>query len=256
MSVFKKYSRYYDLLYKDKNYQAEVDYITNIIQKLNPNARTILDLGSGTGKHDYLLSKSGFKVKGVDLSPEMVEEANAKLENVYHAQKDFLSFEVGDIRSWELDEKYDVIISLFHVMSYQISNDDIMKALQTISKHLKQGGLVIFDFWYGPGVLSDRPQTRIKRLEDDSIKVTRFAESVIYSNENKVDVNYTIIINDKISNEVEEIKETHTMRYLFLPEMRLFLNSAGLTIVSEEAWVTGTELSFNNWNGCIICKKQ
>ena len=56
MSVFKDYSNYYDLLYSDKDYEAEADYIDHLIQKNNPGAKTILNLGCGTGKHDFLLA--------------------------------------------------------------------------------------------------------------------------------------------------------------------------------------------------------
>jgi len=47
--VFDAYSHYYDLLYRDKNYKAETDYICKNINELNPEAKSLLDLGCGTG---------------------------------------------------------------------------------------------------------------------------------------------------------------------------------------------------------------
>ena len=43
-------------------------------------------------------------------------------------------------------KKYDVVISLFHVMSYQNNNEKILKAFSTAKKHLKANGIFIFDF--------------------------------------------------------------------------------------------------------------
>jgi SAM-dependent methyltransferase len=254
MSVFKRYSQYYDLLYKDKNYQAEVDYITKIISNNAPNAKTILDLGSGTGIHDYILAQKGFKVTGVDFSNEMIDEANIKLKTEFINQKDNLIFDVGDARSWKSKNKYDIVVSLFHVMSYQISNDDIKKVLLTAKEHLKEGGLFIFDFWYGPGVLNNPPETRIKRLENEIIQVTRLAESDIYPNENLVDVNYTILVKDKIDNETEEIKETHRMRYLFFPEIKLFAECVNAKSINLYEWLSLDAPTFNSWTACVVIR--
>ena len=41
---------------------------------------------------------------------------------------------------------------------------------KTAAKHLKQNGVFIFDFWYGPGVLTDPPALRQKRLENNEMK--------------------------------------------------------------------------------------
>ena len=45
------YSKYYDLLYEDKNYFDEVEYIDFLIKKNCQSAKTLLDMGCGTGKH-------------------------------------------------------------------------------------------------------------------------------------------------------------------------------------------------------------
>jgi ubiquinone/menaquinone biosynthesis C-methylase UbiE len=49
--VFNAYARYYDLLYNDKAYHSESAYIHSIIKQYVPNAKSVLELGSGTGAH-------------------------------------------------------------------------------------------------------------------------------------------------------------------------------------------------------------
>jgi hypothetical protein len=59
---FSEYSKYYNLLYKDKDYQSEFGYINRLLNEVLPNAINILELGSGTGIHGLLLNSAGYKV--------------------------------------------------------------------------------------------------------------------------------------------------------------------------------------------------
>ena len=49
MKNFNAYSRYYDLLYKDKDYQQKSKYVANQLKKYFPKTKSILELGSGSG---------------------------------------------------------------------------------------------------------------------------------------------------------------------------------------------------------------
>ena len=62
--------------------------------------------------------------------------------------------QVGDITNVNLNKEFDNIISLFHVVSYLTSNYDIKNLFLNANKHLKKGGLFIFDIWYSPAVLN------------------------------------------------------------------------------------------------------
>ena len=201
MPVFGAYSRYYNLLYQDKDYDGEAEYVHNLIRKHQPGATSILNLGCGTGRHDLLLAQMGYEVTGIDQSEEMLAVATSQLSSLISQQEcahpsnlnsrqGSLSFQQGDIRTIRLNKTFDVVTSLFHVISYQTTNDDLRAAFATARAHLKPGGIFIFDCWYGPAVLTDRPAVRVKRLEDTAIFVTRIAEPVMHPNDNIVDVNY------------------------------------------------------------------
>lgn len=253
MNVFKEYSEYYDLLYKDKDYPEEVNYLNGLIKKNNPEARTILNLGCGTGKHDFLLTDIGFLVSGVDISPDMVSVARSKLEgcSLDHPPK----FYHGDVRNFRLSEKFDVVVSLFHVMSYQTTNEDVERTFLTAYEHLNENGIFIFDCWYGPGVLTDRPKRREKIFENELLQIKRFATPTMSPGENCVDVKFDIHIMDKISGKQLSLNEIHRMRYFFSPEISLFARLAGLEISESKTWMTSDILSFSSWNAVFICKK-
>ena len=252
MEVFGAYARYYNLLYKDKDYAGEAQYVRSLIEAHSPQARTVLDLGCGTGRHDFLLAEMGYQVTGVDQSAGMLAVARSQQS----AASPPPAFSEGDIRSVRLGTRFDVVVSLFHVMSYQTGNEDLAAAFATARAHLKPGGVFIFDCWYGPAVLSDPPVVRVKRLEDDAVSVTRLAEPVMRARENLVQVNYQIFERDKASGAVAELKESHLMRYLFQPEIELFLKQAGLSLVSSAEWMTGREAGFASWGVCFVARGE
>jgi SAM-dependent methyltransferase len=252
MNIFDNYARYYDLLYRDKDYAGEAQFIHQLIQTHTPNAQNILELGCGTGNHAVLLAKKGYQIHGVDFSEEMLQKADSRLSKIPLDLASKLNFSQGDIRQVKLNQTFDVVISLFHVISYQTTNEDLLAAFNTAKEHLKPGGIFIFDVWYGPAVLTERPTVRVKRLEDEKILVTRIAEPVVYPNENLVDVIYQVFIRDKSSNAVEEIQETHQMRYLFKPEIDLILKAASLKIIDHTEWMSDKPLGFATWSSVFI----
>jgi SAM-dependent methyltransferase len=248
--VFGQYSEYYDLLYRDKDYQAEVEYINNLIVKNCNKPQTILDLGCGTGKHDFLLNRMGYKITGVDLSEKMISIANSNINE----KNDNLNFLVGDVRNLDLSSKFDVVISLFHVASYQISNTDIKSFIRTAKNHLKPGGKLIFDFWYGPAVYSDKPSLRKKRIENSKLLIDRKTTPTFDCNKNKVEVHFEISIENKTSKRKIKFEETHLMRFFFLPELELLLNIEGFRLINSYKWMSNQNLSCDAWYGVIIAE--
>jgi len=79
-SVFSDYARYYDLLYRDKDYVAEAEYVAGLIHKFHSSTRNILELGSGTGIHASLLAEEGFTVPGIERSPEIKKKVEQELD--------------------------------------------------------------------------------------------------------------------------------------------------------------------------------
>lgn len=250
--VFGNYASYYNLLYQDKDYAAEAHYINELIQRYSPGVITVLNLGCGTGNHDFELAGFGYEITGVDMSEEMLAAANARRAACDATH--FPCFHQGDIRTVRLDKKFDVVLSLFHVMSYQTTNDDLQAAFATVKEHLAPGGIFIFDCWYGPAVLSDPPVVRVKRLEDEAIKVVRIAEPVMHPNENIVDVNYQVMITEKSTGIMEQLVETHRMRYLFLPELELIFQDSGLSIIAFSEFMTDNCPDLNTWGVCFVVK--
>jgi SAM-dependent methyltransferase len=249
VTVFGEYSRYYDLLYADKDYAGEAAYVAKLIRAVRPAAQSILDLGCGTGRHARELAALGFTVTGVDRSAEMVAVARGiPAENV--------SFFEGDIGTVRLGRRFDVVSSLFHVFSYQTTNAALSAAFATARAHLDEGGLLIFDVWYGPAVLSDRPAVRVKRLGDDDLEIVRVAEPTLQADRNTVDVDFEVLIRDRRTGATSRITEQHSMRYLFGPEVEAFAAAAGMKLLRSEEWLTGKPPSFDTWGVVFVLERS
>lgn len=254
MTVFDLYSAYYDLLYGDKNYAAETDYIVSLIGS-DPLRRCerILELGSGTGGHAYELASRGFLVFGVDLSERMVEIAAArslKLQAVPNSPE----FAVGDIRSFRLGATFDVVLSLFHVMSYQVTNRDVHAAMATARAHLRSGGLFVFDCWYGGAVLSDRPKATSKSVSNDRIEVFRRTLPTMHVAKNCVDVQFDVEIVSREDGVRQLVTENHWMRYFFVPEITSMLEAEGFRLNHAYAWMTREPVDDKSWYACFIAE--
>ena len=74
------YAQQYDVLYQDKDYDAETDLLERVFAAHGLAGNAILDLGCGTGQHALRLARRGYEVTGVDRSPEMLSIARVKAE--------------------------------------------------------------------------------------------------------------------------------------------------------------------------------
>ena len=244
MPNFRRYSAYYDLLYRDKDYAAEAEYVARLIRSTLPTARRILELGSGTGRHGCLLAAMGFDVPGIERSAEMVSVAKART----CPSAGSFTCEVGDICEVNLGRTFDAVISLFHVISYQASNEALQAVFQVATDHLGSGGVFLFDVWHGPAVLSQPPSERVKEVADDRHRVWRAAHPELDTNRSTVKVVYEMDCEDRRSRQTARFSEEHLMRYLFPTEVDLLARNCGLRRVRTEEFLSGKPPSPSTWS--------
>jgi SAM-dependent methyltransferase len=248
---FGKSSSYYDLLYKDKDYSAESLFLLDYLRKYDVTSGHILELGCGTGIHACLLANAGYKVNAIDISEEMIRRARIRSSHNTRC-----TFSVADVRNYFCNSRHDAVISLFHVFSYQTTNADLISTIKTASSNLKPSGILIFDFWYGPAVLSQKPSVTVKRAYSDSLHIIRTAQPELHTTRNVVDVNYTIDVFNVLEGAHLSFTETHSMRYFFLPELLYMLSSSGFSILESASWLDGGNLSTSSWSGMIVARHE
>jgi len=154
-----------------------------------------------------------------------------------------------------LGRTFDAVVALFHVVSYQTTDDQLHGILETAATHLRPGGALFFDFWYGPAVLAEKPQRRVKEVRDGALELTRVAEPVLREDEHCVDVRYTVTGRDG-GTPLQPTTETHSMRYFFLPELDHALAQAGLRRLSAAEMPTGAPLGTGTWSAGVLARRS
>jgi len=228
MTVFGKiHADAYDALYGDKDYPAECDMIEALLTKfgdVRPLSR-LLDLGCGTGGHAVELAARRYSVTGIDCSPAMITRARAKAAARGVARATV--FQMGDIGDTRLhDAPYDGAIMMFAVLGYQQCDERVRAALANARTHLAAGAALVFDVWYGPGVLADRPGPRRRSVETATGSIVRCAESQLDESSNLCTVQYRIErwMNAKLT---ESATERHVLRFFFPEEFGRFATDCG-----------------------------
>ena len=157
----------YDAVYDRpelKDYDAEAERLRSLVASERPDARTLLDVACGTGLHLERLAPH-FEVAGLDLEPRLLARAR---ERVPAAR-----FHEGDMLTFELDERFDVVTCLFSAIAHVRTIERFALALQNFARHLSPGGLVIVEPWLEPeryetGRLDmqvvDRPELKVVRM--------------------------------------------------------------------------------------------
>ena len=138
---FRALAPVYDEVMRHVPYRMWVRYIHELLHSVDAAPATILDVACGTGSVAMPLAKAGYEVVGVDISAEMIEEAEAKarsagLDIEYYAQ---------DAAKMHLDRKFDLALSLFDSLNYIADPDSLAETFKRIAEHLNPGGVLIFD---------------------------------------------------------------------------------------------------------------
>ncbi len=159
--LYNELSKYYmQAIVNDTN--KETDFIKKVYRdNISSTPGTILDCCCGVGRHDYLLSNSGYKVTGIDISQNQIDTANKnnKAENV--------NYQVMDVRDINLPFKnYDMSICMWTTYNYLSLDKDFIKFIKSNYNHQKKGGILILDAKNIPRLESRRVYKRNDNFED------------------------------------------------------------------------------------------
>lgn len=139
--MFTKSARFYDVLYGFKDYAGAADRIRAFVQERRPEARTLLDVGCGTGRHLEAL-RPAFTVEGLDLNPDLLSVARDRLPDTPLHEADMASFDLG--------RRFDVVTCLFSSIAYVRTLDNMRRAVARMAAHVAPGGLLLIEPWFAP----------------------------------------------------------------------------------------------------------
>lgn len=225
MSIYGSFAGVYDVFMEEVDYGAWLHHLHQIWEKYDKKPQTILDLGCGTGNITIPLAQEGFQMIGLDISEDMLTEAQYKA----HSQQVDALFICQDMTELELPEKMDCIISLCDSLNYLIEDGELEEAFYRVGESLKDDGLFLFDLNTAYKFeISLGNQTYAATTEDAAY----FWENS-YDPEEKINEYYvSLFLRKESSDAYERVEEIHLERAYSLEEVTQYLENAGLTLLS------------------------
>ncbi|MFX1607041.1 MAG: class I SAM-dependent DNA methyltransferase [Promethearchaeota archaeon] len=190
----------------------------------------ILELACGTGRISLMLAEKGHEIVGVELSPEMREIAQEKLQKLSEDVRSRVTFHKGDITDFNLDQTFPLII-IPSSFKFLLTIDDQIACLRCVRSHLQDDGVFILDLYPGEAFEEDGAFTTAP-IEIDGAMVTK---SYRYSNDLNTQLrHWDVVVEVKKPDGTVERIETQSITSLFFPrEIDLLLELAGFQVLEE-----------------------
>jgi SAM-dependent methyltransferase len=246
------YSQAYDILNQGKDYEAEINFILSIFEEKTSGNKpnSVLDLGCGSGLHIQALPSTIEHVTGVDLSAEMLTNA------LTHNQKPNVDFINSDIIDFKPKQKFDLVLMLFHVLSYVTDLDLVDKCFKVLHNSVSENGKIVIDFWCRAAWDEDPPVVRETIKELNGVFVKRLSTPTIDFLNGVVKINMDISI-EKNGVIIGNITENHTLRAFTISEIEILASANNLKIIEIGDWdgLARNPLTRKSWYGYVVMEK-
>lgn len=208
----------YRLVYDHRD-ETEAERLIDLIEREigpQPGAH-IVDVGCGRGRHARILAHRGYRITGIDLSPDAIAEAQvrAKAEGV----ADEISFRVCDMREPAFEGCADGVVNLFTSFGYFDEDAENERALRAMTTALRPGGWFLQDFLNAPLVVETLEPSDSERRNSATIHQRRWIEDGR--------------INKEITIEHDGTSETYheSVRLYTLHDLKTMYERVGLELV-------------------------
>ncbi|HET7416409.1 MAG TPA: class I SAM-dependent methyltransferase [Solirubrobacterales bacterium] len=131
----------YDLMYVRRDYTTTAEEIRALVEAELPGAEDLLDVGCGTGRHLEVLSR-WYRGEGLDINPAMLEQTHARCPQI--------PLHENDMRTFDLDRSYDVVVCLFSAIGHVETAEAMRRSIERMAAHLRSPGLLVVEPWFTP----------------------------------------------------------------------------------------------------------
>ncbi|HEY7250440.1 MAG TPA: class I SAM-dependent methyltransferase, partial [Methylomirabilota bacterium] len=133
--------RYYEIAF-DMNRRQEVNFLVHCFRRYARRpVRRVLDIACGTGPHLIRLAGRGYRMSGLDLSPENI----AYLRERAAAGGVTPELFVADMTRFRLPRPVDAAICMQDSQGHLLTNEALLDHLRCVARSLGKGGLYVFD---------------------------------------------------------------------------------------------------------------
>lgn len=242
-----------DLIYDANIYDGMNTFLSDLqfYKKWLPKNKgaKILELCCGTGRLTLPIAMDGYNINGVDYTSSMLDKAKMK---AFEAGLD-ISFIEADIRSLDLQEKYDLIFIPFNSIHHLYKNEDLFKTFNVVKKHLKEGGLFLLDC-FNPNieyiVEGGKEQKEVATYTTGDGREVLIKQTMRYENKTQINrIEWHYFINGEF-NSIQNLD----MRMFFPQELDSYLEWNGFNIIHKYGGFEEEAFNDNSEKQVFVCQ--
>ncbi len=225
MNDYTTFAAWYDLFYADLDDDFEM-YIGFAERTAGP----ILEIGSGTGRVALALASEGHAVVGLEPSDAMRAVAQQKAD--WTQLTDRLEFIPGDMRRFQLDQRFGLIIAPLNTFLHNLTLEDQLATLACCRRHLRPGGLLVLDCFNPDPAHGD--DDHVLTLHRAHIEADTGTTALLYLSRtvdwgNQLQENI-YIAEQPAAGGLQRVVFTTNFRFIFRHEMTLLLKQGGFEV--------------------------
>jgi len=256
MEITKNIYRYtagiYDIIYDNMPPMPDIpfygEYAKQQCGKRGENGE-ILELGCGTGRVALALAKEGFRVTGLDLSQQMLDVFNKKLEKESSNQSELtkrVNIIHGNMADFSIGRKFTLITAPFRAFQAVTAQEDIENTLSCVREHLTDNGIFILNVFNPYADPLDESWCRQEEFIDEitdeqtGIRVARYECRERIDPVNQIIYPYLAYGVTYPDGRFERLVEPLQMKYYYSRQLRVEVEKAGLEIIEEYSWYDKT----------------
>lgn len=139
--MYNRFAEVYDRLMDDFDYPAWAEYYLKLLARAGCTPKTMCECGCGTGSMTLQFARRGIRVTGVDLSGEMLAEAQKKAR----AAGLMVPFVQEDMTHLTLPRRVDAIVACCDGVNYLTTREQAREFFAAARQWLRPGGALAFD---------------------------------------------------------------------------------------------------------------
>ena len=244
--MYEGFAGVYDQVMDNIPYEEWFEKIRQYLSSHGMTEGTICELGCGTGTMTELFAGAGYRMIGIDVSPEMLALAHIKREE---SGSDILYLEQS-MEEMELAEPVDAMISVCDSVNYLLQDEQLEGLFAGVKRHLRPGGYLIFDVktaYCYQNIIGN--QTWVEQDEDVSYIWENY-----YYDDRDINEYMLTIFRRREDGLFEKSEEAHYQRAYDIPTLREKLEQAGLTWVEAFGSDLTSEPGETDERYYIVCK--
>jgi len=229
--MFTKAAAFYDAIYAamGKDYAGEAQRLHELIQQYKRcPGNTLLDVACGTGRHLAFLQQ-WYDVEGLDLDDAMLAIARRRCPDVVFHQADMVDFDLG--------RQFDVIVCLFSSIGYVKTVPKLRQAMQTMSRHVHSGGVIIIEPWLTPETYQ-AGRIHAQFVDQPELKLARMNISAVEDGVSVLNFHYLVATPEGI----KHFTERHELGLFSHDDYLAAFRASGLEVVYDPEGLTGRGL--------------